>query len=145
VRRSHALVATRVWSRRLPAGAWRTSSRTRRLIGQRRLVGAQARFGLGMDGRFPGVRCRSIYDAAVMDDPVGRRVIQTCADAGEQARLLPQVRMKMKLAEVRDLLVARTTDLASCCRPRRNWVSSLQLDWSRIFVLSFTTKPAALQ
>jgi DNA-binding NarL/FixJ family response regulator len=45
------------------------------------------------------VRCRSIYDAGVMDDPVARRVIQACADAGEQARLLPQVRMKMKLAD----------------------------------------------
>src|SRR5258708_877898 len=37
------------------------------------------------------VRCRSIYDAAAMDDPVARRVIQACADAGEQARLLPRV------------------------------------------------------
>ena len=45
------------------------------------------------------VRCRSIYDAAAMDDPVARRVIQACADAGEQARLLPRVAMKMKLAD----------------------------------------------
>src|ERR1022692_3932718 len=121
--------------------------------GQRRLADAQARFGVGMDGRFPAhlvsvvsdraeisglsaalmntarkdwmtlenlatempltedfgqaplrafggrVRCRSIYDAGVMDDPVARRVIQACADAGEQARLLPQVPMKMKLAD----------------------------------------------
>jgi DNA-binding CsgD family transcriptional regulator len=45
------------------------------------------------------VRCRSIYDAAAMEDPVARRVIRTCAEAGEQARLLPEVPMKMKLAD----------------------------------------------
>src|SRR5260221_8018002 len=45
------------------------------------------------------VRCRSIYDASVMDDPVGRRIIRACADAGEHARLLPQVPMKLKLAD----------------------------------------------
>lgn len=45
------------------------------------------------------VRCRSVYAASAMNDPVARRVIQVCADAGEQARLLPQVPMKMKLAD----------------------------------------------
>jgi DNA-binding CsgD family transcriptional regulator len=45
------------------------------------------------------VRCRSIYAAQAMDDPVARRVIKTCAGAGEQARLLPEVPMKMKLAD----------------------------------------------
>jgi DNA-binding CsgD family transcriptional regulator len=45
------------------------------------------------------VRCRSIYDASAMDDPVARRIIRACADAGEQARLLPRVPMKMKLAD----------------------------------------------
>jgi DNA-binding NarL/FixJ family response regulator len=45
------------------------------------------------------VRCRSIYAAAAMDDPVARQIIQACAGAGEQARLLPQVPMKMKLAD----------------------------------------------
>ncbi len=121
--------------------------------GHRRLADAQARFGIGMNGRFPEhmvsavsdraeiselsaalantarrdwmtlenlntdmpvtddfaqpplpayggrVRCRSIYDAAAMESPVARRVIQACADAGEQARLLPRVAMKMKLAD----------------------------------------------
>ena len=121
--------------------------------GHRRLADAQARFGIGMNGRFPEhmvsvvadraeiselsaalantarrdwmtlenlttdmpvtddfaqpplpayggwIRCRSIYDASVMDDPVARRVIQACSDAGEQARLLPWVPMKMKLAD----------------------------------------------
>jgi DNA-binding CsgD family transcriptional regulator len=45
------------------------------------------------------VRCRSIYDAGAMDDPVARRIIRACADAGEDARLLPQVPMKMKLVD----------------------------------------------
>jgi DNA-binding CsgD family transcriptional regulator len=45
------------------------------------------------------VRCRSIYDASAMDDPVARRIIQRCSEAGEQARLLPTVPMKMKLAD----------------------------------------------
>ena len=45
------------------------------------------------------VRCRSIYAAAAMEHPVARRIIQACADAGEQARLLPDVPMKMKLAD----------------------------------------------
>jgi DNA-binding CsgD family transcriptional regulator len=121
--------------------------------GHRRLADAQARFGTGVNGRFPEhlvsvvadraqiselstalantarrdwmtlenlhtdmpltedfaqlplpafagrVRCRSIYDAAAMDDPAARRIIQASADAGEQARLLPGVPMKMKLAD----------------------------------------------
>jgi len=45
------------------------------------------------------VRYRSIYEAAAMDDPIGRRIIEACAAAGEQARLLPRVPMKMKLAD----------------------------------------------
>lgn len=45
------------------------------------------------------VRCRSIYDASVMNDPVGRRIVSAWADAGEQARLPPGVPMKMKLAD----------------------------------------------
>ena len=45
------------------------------------------------------VRCRSIYPAAAMDDPVAARIISICAEAGEEARLLPEVPMKMKLAD----------------------------------------------
>ncbi len=132
------------------------------LDGHRRLAGAQARFGIGVNGRFPAhlvsvladrtqiselsaalmntarkdwmtlenlhtdmpltddfaqqplpafrgrVRCRSIYDAAAMDDPAARRIIQACADAGEQARLLPTVAMKMKLADQNTALLPLT-------------------------------------
>jgi hypothetical protein len=45
------------------------------------------------------VRCRSIYDAAAMGDPVARRIIDACVAAGEQARLRPKVPMKVKLAD----------------------------------------------
>jgi DNA-binding CsgD family transcriptional regulator len=45
------------------------------------------------------VRSRSIYEASVMDDPVGRHIIRACAEAGEHARLLPEVPMKLKLAD----------------------------------------------
>ena len=123
------------------------------LDGTRRLAHAQARFGVGGNGRLPehlvtvisdraeiaelsaslvntarqdwmtlenldtempltedftqpplpaadgSVRCRSIYEASVMDDPVGRRIVRACAEAGEHARLLPEVPMKMKLAD----------------------------------------------
>ena len=59
----------------------------------------------GFGGR---VRCRSIYDAAAMDDPIARRIIQTCAIAGEEARLLPHVPMKMKLADQTTAMVPLT-------------------------------------
>jgi DNA-binding CsgD family transcriptional regulator len=54
------------------------------------------------------VRCRSIYAASAMDDPVARRVIRACAEAGEQARLLPEVPMKMKLADQTTALLPLT-------------------------------------
>jgi DNA-binding CsgD family transcriptional regulator len=136
--------------------------------GHRRLAGAQARFGIGMNGRFPEhlvsvvsdrgeiselsaalantarqdwmtlenlqadmpvtedsaqlpllayggrIRCRSIYDASVMDSPVARRIIQACADAGEQARLLPKVPMKMKLADHTTAMLPLTPPGTAC-------------------------------
>ncbi len=54
------------------------------------------------------VRCRSIYAASAMEDPVAGQIIQACADAGEQARLLPEVPMKMKLADRTTALLALT-------------------------------------
>jgi DNA-binding CsgD family transcriptional regulator len=132
------------------------------LDGTHRLARAQARFGSGVNGRFPehlvslvsdraeiselsaslvntarqdwmtlenlntempitedfaqpplpasggGVRCRSIYAASMMDDPVGRRIIRASADAGEHARLLPQVPMKLKLADYTTAMVPLT-------------------------------------
>lgn len=45
------------------------------------------------------VRCRSIYPAAAMQDPAAQQIIQATVDAGEQVRLLPEIPMKMKLAD----------------------------------------------
>jgi DNA-binding CsgD family transcriptional regulator len=52
------------------------------------------------------VRCRAIYEAALLDDPAGQRIIDACTRAGEQARVLATVPLKMKLAD-------RTTALAA--------------------------------
>lgn len=54
------------------------------------------------------VRCRSIYPAAAMEDPATRRFIETCIQAGEQARLLPNVPIKMKLADHTTAMLALT-------------------------------------
>lgn len=54
------------------------------------------------------VRCRSIYATAAMDDPAARRIIQACGEAGEQARLLPSVPMKMKLADTTTAMLPLT-------------------------------------
>ncbi len=45
------------------------------------------------------VRYRSIYSAAAVSDPVARRIIRRSVQAGEEARLLPEVPMKLKLAD----------------------------------------------
>lgn len=63
---------------------------------------------LPLPGSAGQVRCRSIYAAAAMSDPVVRRIIERCAAAGEQARLLPVVPMKMKLADYTTALLPLT-------------------------------------
>lgn len=45
------------------------------------------------------VRCRSIYETSFMEQPLTARLVEACVEAGEEARLLPQVGMKMKLAD----------------------------------------------
>lgn len=54
------------------------------------------------------VRCRSIYAAAAINNPVARQIIHDCAEAGEQARLLPSVPMKMKLADTTTAMLPLT-------------------------------------
>jgi DNA-binding CsgD family transcriptional regulator len=49
---------------------------------------------------FPGgLTCRSIYETKSLDHPVACRLIEEAVAAGEQARLLPRIGMKMKLAD----------------------------------------------
>jgi len=45
------------------------------------------------------VTCRAIYENAIMDNPAGAELIRHCMDAGEQARLLPSIPMKLKLVD----------------------------------------------
>ncbi|MEO3827351.1 LuxR C-terminal-related transcriptional regulator [Actinomadura sp. B10D3] len=45
------------------------------------------------------VRCRAIYETKCAEHPVGARTIEAAVQAGEQARLLPRIGMKMKLAD----------------------------------------------
>jgi DNA-binding CsgD family transcriptional regulator len=45
------------------------------------------------------VRCRAIYETKCAEHPVGAKTIEAAVQAGEQARLLPRVGMKMKLAD----------------------------------------------
>ena len=54
----------------------------------------------------PGIRRRSIYDQATLDDPDGRHIIRQCIARGEEVRILPKVRAKMMLADTTAVLLA---------------------------------------
>ena len=45
------------------------------------------------------VRCRSIYQASCAENPIGARIMQLHAQGGEEARTIPRIGMKMKLAD----------------------------------------------
>ncbi|QFG22900.1 hypothetical protein [Actinomadura sp. WMMB 499] len=45
------------------------------------------------------VRCRAIYESACAEHPVGLKTIEIAVEAGEEARLLPRLGMKMKIAD----------------------------------------------
>src|SRR5262249_16390843 len=45
------------------------------------------------------VRCRSIYETAFTEHPAAVKMIEESVAAGEKARLLPRISMKMKLAD----------------------------------------------
>jgi DNA-binding CsgD family transcriptional regulator len=45
------------------------------------------------------VRCRAIYEIRCAEHPVGVKTIEAAVKAGEQARLLPRIGMKMKIAD----------------------------------------------
>ncbi|GAA1892441.1 helix-turn-helix transcriptional regulator [Actinomadura bangladeshensis] len=45
------------------------------------------------------VRCRALYETSCAEHPVGVRTIEIAVEAGEEARLLPRIGMKMKLAD----------------------------------------------
>ncbi|WP_146607629.1 helix-turn-helix transcriptional regulator [Spongiactinospora gelatinilytica] len=45
------------------------------------------------------VQCRAIYETRCAEHPIGAKTIEAAVEAGEQARLLPRIGMKMKLAD----------------------------------------------
>ena len=55
------------------------------------------------------VRSRAIYETTIMDNEAGERLVHACMDAGEEARLLPRIPMKLKLADDRAALLPLTT------------------------------------
>ncbi|MFD0857343.1 LuxR C-terminal-related transcriptional regulator [Actinomadura adrarensis] len=54
------------------------------------------------------VRCRSIYETQIAEHPLGSQAIEAGVKAGEEARLLPKIGMKMKLADESIALVPLT-------------------------------------
>jgi DNA-binding CsgD family transcriptional regulator len=52
-------------------------------------------------------RC-SIYDQAFIDDPTGKRLVDKSVVAGEEARVLPRIPMKMQLADTSAVLLPLT-------------------------------------
>jgi DNA-binding NarL/FixJ family response regulator len=68
------------------------------------------------------VRSRAIYEAAFMDSEAGRKLIRECMDAGEEARLLPKIHMKLKMADDRAALLPLTTTGMGGALLIRSWV-----------------------
>jgi DNA-binding CsgD family transcriptional regulator len=95
------------------------------------------------------VRCRSIYAANSMDDPVARQIIATCVEAGEQARLLPCVPMKMKLADTTTALLPLTpTGTAAALVVRAPVILTalreyFELLWEKATPIGSPARPAA--
>ncbi|MEV7217835.1 helix-turn-helix domain-containing protein [Kitasatospora cineracea] len=52
-----------------------------------------------------GVECRVLYDAPGLESSAKREFVLRCVDAGEQARSLPSVRMKMLVADRRCAMI----------------------------------------
>ncbi|MDL4770693.1 hypothetical protein [Actinomadura xylanilytica] len=59
------------------------------------------------------VRCRTIYEAACTESPLGARLIEINARAGEEARFVPRIGMKAKIADEAIAMVPLTPTGAS--------------------------------
>lgn len=46
-----------------------------------------------------GVRCRGLYEAEFFRRPAGRAIVRACVEAGEEARVLPTLPLKMKIVD----------------------------------------------
>lgn len=69
-----------------------------------------------VDGLFDalarGVSYQVIYGTVVLQDPVALRMVQECVDAGEQARVFPQISMNLTIVDQRWALVAARAPVA---------------------------------
>lgn len=60
-----------------------------------------------------GVAFRTIYGAEAADNPLARRLVETCVAAGERARVLPGLVMKMRIVDRHTALLPLTPAGAS--------------------------------
>jgi DNA-binding CsgD family transcriptional regulator len=61
------------------------------------------------DKRRDQVRRRCIYDRAFAEDPIGMKIIKDCVAKGEEAAILPEVAMKLMIADTSEALIAITS------------------------------------
>jgi DNA-binding CsgD family transcriptional regulator len=61
------------------------------------------------DERRDQVRRRCIYDRAFAEDPIGMKIIKDCVAHGEEAAILPEVAMKLMIADTSEALIAITS------------------------------------
>jgi DNA-binding CsgD family transcriptional regulator len=77
-----------------------------------------------VDGLFEalarGVRYQVIYGTRVLQDTAALRMVELCADAGEQARVMPEVPMNLTVVDDRWALLASRSSVAG-----RNQVAAL--------------------
>ncbi|WP_395111472.1 LuxR C-terminal-related transcriptional regulator [Actinomadura sp. SCN-SB] len=80
---------------------------------------------------------RTVYEASCIEHPVGAKMVQIHVDAGDQARIVPRIRMKMKMAdEAIALLPLTPTGLSGALLIRSSVVVSalreyFELMWER--------------
>jgi DNA-binding CsgD family transcriptional regulator len=60
------------------------------------------------------VRCRTIYQASCVEHAVGNKIVQMNAEAGEEARVVPKIGMKMKLVDASVALLPLTPTGLPC-------------------------------
>jgi DNA-binding CsgD family transcriptional regulator len=59
-----------------------------------------------------GVRYQVIYGTRILQDPAALRMVEACADAGEEARVVPEVPMNLTVVDDRWALLAARSSVA---------------------------------
>lgn len=81
--------------------AWRTDTPYTESNAPRRVIDLPSERG-------DQLRRRCIYDHAFTQDPIGMKIIKGCVAEGEEAAILPEVTMKMMIADTSEALIAIT-------------------------------------